>query len=79
MRIDREHRESNGPILSNNLPKGGAVAEWSMALLQSEEKINKNQKDLELAPTPGTFKEKHSAATITEFFWRIISGVSHYS
>ena len=35
----------------------GAVAEWSKALLKSEEKINKNKKILGSTPGPGTFKK----------------------
>ena len=36
---------------------GAAVAEWSKVLLQSEEKINENQKIPGLHPSPGTFKK----------------------
>ena len=36
--------------------KRGAVAEWSKALLQSEDKINLNKKDPGFAPRPGYIK-----------------------
>ena len=40
-----------------NLSKGGAVAEWSKALLQRE-KINEYQKDPRFAPRPGHLLKK---------------------
>ena len=46
------------PYLTLIVKKGGAVAEWSKALLKRE-KINENQKDPWFAPRPGHLLKKN--------------------
>ena len=52
------HEKRQNPWMTEVKQLGGAVAEWSKALLQSEGKINKNQKILGSSPGLCTLLQK---------------------
>ena len=54
--LEKGAEGENNLIQTRNFDKGGAVADWSKALLLSGEKINENQKNPGLSPSPGTSK-----------------------